>query len=91
MNKQDFAKLLAQDAELSGRQAAQAIDSFISIVMEQVAAGEKIQFSGFGTFELKHRKARPGRNPRTNEPVEIPATTVPAFTPGSVFKERVAH
>lgn len=89
MNKQDFVKLLAQEAELTGRQAAQAVDSMVEIIMEQVAAGEKIQFSGFGTFERKERKARTGRNPRTNEPVPIPATAVPAFTPGSVFKEKV--
>lgn len=89
MNKQEFVKLLAQDAELTTRQAAQAVDSMVEIIMEQVAAGEKIQFSGFGTFERKDRKPRTGRNPRTNEPVMIPATTVPAFTPGSVFKEKV--
>ena len=89
MNKQDFVKLLAQEAELTTRQAALAVDSMVEIIMDQVAAGEKIQFSGFGTFERKERKARTGRNPRTNEPVPIPATTAPVFTPGSVFKERV--
>ena len=89
MNKQDLVKKIAVDAELTQRQAALAVDSMMRIIMESVAEGEKVQLMGFGTFERRERQARVGRNPATNEPVEIPPTTAPVFKPGQEFKDMV--
>ena len=57
--------------------------------MESVAKAEKVQLVGFGTFELRHRNERTGRDPRTNEAIKIPASNVPAFKAGKVFKDAV--
>ena len=57
--------------------------------METVSEGEKVTLIGFGSFEPRDRKARDGRNPKTGEVIKIPATTVPAFSAGKAFKERV--
>lgn len=89
MNKQDLVKRIAADAEITQRQAGLAVESFLRIVMEAVAEGEKVQLMGFGTFEPRARQARTGRNPTTNEPVEIPPATVPMFRAGREFKELV--
>lgn len=89
MNKQDLVRRVAADAELTQRQAGLAVESFLQIVMEAVSEGERVQLLGFGTFEPRHRQSRVGRNPTTNEPVEIPPMTVPTFKPGREFKELV--
>ena len=89
MNKQDLVKKIAVDAEITQRQAALAVESFIGVVMNAVAEGEKIQLMGFGTFERKERQARVGRNPTTNEAVPIAPTTVPVFKPGRECKDVV--
>lgn len=89
MNKQDLVKRIAADAELTQRQAGLAVESFLQVVMEAVSEGERVQLMGFGTFEPRHRQGRVGRNPTTNEPVEIPPMTVPVFKPGQEFKELV--
>lgn len=89
MNKQELIKHIAADAEITQRQAAVALDSLINIIMSAVAEGDKVQLLGFGTFEKKERAARVGRNPQTQEPLEIPATTVPVFKAGQEFKEIV--
>ena len=89
MNKQDLVRIVANDAELSQRDASVLLDSALEAIMNAVAAGEKVQLMGFGSFEAKERAARVGRNPHTGETVEIPATTTPFFTPGTIFKEKV--
>lgn len=89
MNKQDLVRIIARDAELSQRDASLLLDSTLEAIMSAVAAGEKVQLLGFGTFEAKERSARNGRNPQTGEMMEIPAATVPVFHPGVLFKERV--
>jgi DNA-binding protein HU-beta len=58
--------------------------------MDAVSSGNKVTLVGFGSFEARDRKEREGRNPKTNEPMKIPATTVPTFSPGKQFKEAVA-
>ena len=89
MNKQDLVRIAAHEAELSQRDAAVLLDSALEAIMNAVAAGAKVQLMGFGSFEAKERAARVGRNPHTGETVEIPATTTPFFTPGTIFKEKV--
>lgn len=89
MNKQELIKKIASDAEVTQRQAACMLESTLNAIIETVAAGEKLQLLGFGTFEPKQRAARTGRNPSTREIIEIPAATVPVFKPGVEFKEAV--
>ena len=91
MTKQELVRRVAADAELSQREANIMLDSLMEIIMDTVAAGEKVQLVGFGSFEAKPRAARIGRNPLTKEPIEIPASIVPAFHPGTIFKEKVGR
>ena len=90
MTKQELIKKIADDAEVTQKQAAAMLDSFMSAVTDAVAAGDKIQLTGFGTFECKTRNARTGFNPITKAPVEIPETKVPSFKAGKAFKDAVA-
>lgn len=62
---------------------------FLENVQESLAKGDNVQLVGFGTFQVKERAARVGRNPRTKEPINIPASKVPAFKPGKEFKESI--
>ena len=65
------------------------IDAFLDAVKDTLARGDHIEIRGFGTFKVRHRKARTGRNPRTGEPVEVPARYVPVFQPSTLLRERV--
>ena len=89
MNKQELIKKVAQDAELTQKQAAAALESMMDSVKEAVAAGDKVQLIGFGTFESKKREARTGRNPRTGKAVKIEAAVLPVFKAGKAFKDAV--
>ena len=90
MNKEQLINAIAQKTTLTKRDASQILDALSDTIMEAVAEGEKITLVGFGTFEPRERKERPGRNPKTGEPMTIPATRVPAFSAGKLFKEKVA-
>lgn len=90
MNKQELIAQIAEKAEISKSQAAAALDAALESIVGAVADGDKVQLIGFGSFEPKKREARTGRNPRTNEAVEIPASVVPVFKPGKAFKEQVS-
>jgi len=90
MNKQELIAQIAEKAEISKSQAAAALDAALESIIGAVADGDKVQLIGFGSFEPKKREARTGRNPRTKEPVEIPASVVPVFKPGKAFKEQVS-
>ena len=90
MNKQELIAQIAEKAEISKSQAAAALDAALETIAGAVADGDKVQLIGFGSFEPKKREARTGRNPRTKEPVEIPASVVPVFKPGKAFKEQVS-
>ena len=88
MNK---TELIAQVAEKTGttrKDAEQVISTMLEVIGEELAAGGRVQLVGFGAFETKHREPRIGRNPRTKEAVEIPATTVPVFKAGKALKEK---
>ena len=90
MNKGELVDAVAAKANITKKQADEVISAFLEVVTEAVANGEKITLVGFGSFERRERSEREGRNPKTNEPMTIPATRVPAFSPGKLFKEKVA-
>jgi DNA-binding protein HU-beta len=90
MNKGELVDQVAKKAGVTKKAAEQIVSATIDTVMESVADGEKVTLVGFGTFEPRARKAREGRNPKTGDKMEIPATTVPAFSAGKLFKEKVA-
>lgn len=87
MNKMDLINKVAEDTGLKKKDAEQAVNSVFSAIEDALAAGEKVQIIGFGTFETRTRSARSGRNPQTGEAISIPASTVPAFKPGNKLKE----
>ena len=86
MNKVELINAVAAKAELSKKDAEKAVSAVIASIEESLKAGEKVQLIGFGTFEVKERAARTGRNPQTGAAVEIAASKVPAFKAGSALK-----
>ena len=89
MNKTEFVAAVAEKAGLSKKDADKAIAAFIDTVTEELKAGNKIQMVGFGTFEVKSRPERTGRNPQTKETITIPASKAPAFKAGKSFKDAI--
>ncbi|MBE7371005.1 MULTISPECIES: HU family DNA-binding protein [Dermacoccus] len=90
MNKADLVDRLEERLG-SKRAALEAVEAVVDVIIREVAAGNKVGITGFGTFERVDRAARTGRNPRTGEAVHIDATAVPKFTPGTNFKVVTAH
>ncbi|HHP7231386.1 MAG: HU family DNA-binding protein [Xenococcaceae cyanobacterium MO_207.B15] len=90
MNKGELVDRIAQRATVTKKQADAVLSAAIETIMEAVSEGDKVTLVGFGSFEPRARKEREGRNPKTGEKMSIPATTVPAFSPGKLFKEKVA-
>ncbi|MCI8331969.1 MAG: HU family DNA-binding protein [Clostridiales bacterium] len=90
MNKSELAASIAEKANLSKKDAEAAVAAFIASVEDALKAGEKIQLVGFGTFEVRERSERQGRNPQTGKTVTIPASKVPAFKAGKSFKEAIS-
>jgi DNA-binding protein HU-beta len=90
MNKGELVDAVAAKTNITKKQADEVISAFLSVVTEAVANGDKVTLIGFGSFERRDRSEREGRNPKTNEPMTIPATQVPAFSAGKQFKEKVA-
>ena len=80
---------MAEKSELTKKQNEVVLKAFIESVEEALESGEKVQLVGFGTFETRERAARVGRNPRTKEEIQIPASKVPVFKVGKEFKDRV--
>ena len=91
MNKTELAKAIVNENSYSITQACaeEMLNSFMNIVKKEVAAGNKVQLIGFGTFESAERAERKGKNPKTGEELIIPACTVPKFKPGQAFKDAV--
>lgn len=89
MNKAELIHLIAEETGLTKAKIELVLNAFMKIVMFQVAQGVKVLLVGFGSFEARDRKERPGRNPQTNESIIIPATKVPYFSPGKMFKDEV--
>ena len=87
MNKTTLIAKIAEKSELNKKQAEAALNAFTETITEALKAGEKVQLMGFGTFEIKERAARIGRNPATKETIEIPAKKIPTFKAGKGFKD----
>ena len=89
MNKTELIAAMAAKAELSKKDAEKALTAFMDTVIEELKKGSKVQVVGFGTFEARERAARKGINPLTKEPIDIDASTVPAFKAGKAFKDSI--
>lgn len=90
MNKAQLITSMAEKSKLTKKDAEAALKAFIESVEEALLNDEKVQLVGFGTFEKKERAAREGRNPRTKEIINIPASVVPVFKAGKEFKEKIS-
>jgi len=90
MNKGELVDQVAKMASVTKKQADAVITATFEAIMEAVSEGDKVTMVGFGSFERRERKAREGRNPKTGEKMDIPATQVPAFSAGKQFREKVA-
>ena len=90
MNKAELINAAAEKAGLSKKDTEAAVNAAIDAITEALAAGDKVQLVGFGSFEVKKRAARIGRNPRTKEEIEIPATVLPVFKAGKLLKDTVS-
>lgn len=89
MNKKELIDLVAEKADLSKKTSESAVASIIEGISDALAKGEKVQLVGFGTFEVRQRQAREGRNPSTGEKIKIAAQKVPAFKAGKALKDKV--
>ncbi len=89
VNKTELIEAVASRASFSKADADRAVNAFVDAVQDTLARGEKVTVTGFGTFEVRHRAARMGRNPQTGAPLHIPATDTPAFRAGKGFKDAV--
>ena len=87
MNKRDLADIVAYETGVSRARAAAGVDSLFKAITAALQDGAKVRISGFGSFEVRERRARMGRNPRTGEAVSIPATKAPAFKAARALKE----
>ncbi|WP_028402065.1 HU family DNA-binding protein [Ectobacillus panaciterrae] len=89
MNKTDLIYKVAEQAELTKKDATQVVDAVFDTILNALKAGDSVQLLGFGSFEVRERAARTGRNPQTGEEIEIAASKVPAFKAGKQLKEAV--
>ena len=90
MNKTELIAVASQAAGMTKKDTERVLNAALDAITASLVNGEKVHLSGFGTFEIKEREARVGRNPHTKESVEIPATTVPVFKASKVLKDTVA-
>ena len=90
MNKAELIAAVAEVAGLSKKDSEKAVNATFEAITAALEAGEKVSLVGFGAFDVKERAARMGRNPRTKEEVEIPASRVPQFKAGKALKDAVA-
>lgn len=90
MNKQDLVNVMAEKSGLTKKDSEKAMDALLEAIGEALAKGDKVALVGFGTFEVKDRAARVGRNPQTGEEIRIAATKVPTFKAGKMLKDSIA-
>ena len=90
MNKTELVAAVAEKTGMSKKDSEKAVNAAFDSITEALAAGEKVQLVGFGAFEVKERNARVGRNPKTKEEIQIPASRVPVFKAGQALKDVVA-
>ena len=91
MNKTELIAAAAQSAGLTKKDTERVVNAALDAIAASLSQGEKVQLSGFGTFEVKAREARIGRNPHTKEAIDIPATNVPVFKASKALKDVVAE
>ena len=91
MNKTELIAAVAEKTDLSKKDADAAVSAVLGAITDALKAGDKIQLVGFGTFEIRNRAAKQGRNPRTGETMTVPASKVPAFKAGKALKDAVAE
>jgi len=89
VNKAELISVMAEKSGLTKKDSEKALNSFIEAVEEALVKGEKVQLVGFGTFEVRERSARKGRNPQTGEEIDIPAASVPAFKAGKALRDSI--
>ncbi|KUO96403.1 HU family DNA-binding protein [Ferroacidibacillus organovorans] len=87
MNKIDLVNKISEKSGLKKKDVELTVNTLLDSISEALAAGDKVQLIGFGTFETRKRKARSGRNPQTGESIEIPESSIPAFKPGNKLRE----
>ena len=90
MNKTELIAAVAEKSGLSKKDSEKAVSAGLDAVTEALVAGDKVQLVGFGTFDVKERAARVGRNPKTKEEIQIPASRVASFKVGKALKDAVA-
>ena len=91
MNKTELIAAVAEKTDRSKKDADAAVSAVLGAITDALKAGDKIQLVGFGTFEVRNRAAKQGRNPRTGETKTVPASKVPAFKAGKALKDAVAE
>ena len=89
MNKTELVAAVAEQADISKKDAEKALKAFVDVVTEEMKKGEKVQLVGFGTFEVSERAAREGRNPQTGKTMKIEACKAPKFKTGKALKDAV--
>ena len=89
MNKTQLIEAVAAKADIKKKDAEAAVNALTDVIAEALKAGDKVQLVGFGTFEVRERAARTGRNPKTKETITIAASKAPAFKAGKAFKEAI--
>ena len=90
MNKTELVAVVAEKSGITKKDAERVVSATFETITAQLMKGEKVQISGFGIFEVKEREARVGRNPRTKESIEIPASKAPAFKASKALKDTIA-
>ena len=90
MNKAELISAVAANADVSKKEAEAVVTAALDVITAALKEGEKVQLVGFGSFEVKARAARVGRNPKTKESIEIPASKVPVFKAGKALKDAIA-
>ena len=89
MNKAELISIVARKTNLTKKETELVLTTILETIVDVVASGEKITLVGFGSFEVRERKSREGRNPKTGEKIEIPTSKLPAFSVGKFFKKRL--
>lgn len=89
MTKKDLIEIVAKKGNLTNKAAREAVSAFLNGVRDSLKRGEKVVITGFGTFSVRKRATRPGRNPKTGEKITIQARKAPGFTPGKTLKKAV--
>ncbi len=89
MNKNELINLVAKKTGLSRKESKSGVTSMLNLVVDEIAKGKKVTLTGFGTFDIGHRKDRVGVNPRTGEKIKIKAVKMPRFHPSKTFRSKI--